>query len=171
MFIRKLGKTPTKSHRLEAFKRWDWVQSQIDAFHTHAAAYWIKDVALQEEFDDNAPEAFEDANSDSDVHISITTTLRTGPDDPEKMPICLPSNFGSNALRDRTMRAFVKQEINLQEGQANNALWGPCLSLSRKLVLYRTSLRHQKTKKGKTCSRQEIHEVDANAKHFAKVYT
>ena len=81
-FICKLGKTPTKSQRLEAIKRRDWLQSQIDAFHTQAAAYWIKDVALQEEFiynSTNGSEDSDDDNSDYSENGLVTSTLLSGP--------------------------------------------------------------------------------------------
>ena len=170
-FIRKLGKTPTKSQHLEAFKRRDRLQSQIDAFHTWVAAYWIKDVTLQEEFVDDSTDSSDDDNSDYSENGLVTSTLSSGPEDPERVPICLPSHFGRETICERSMRTFVQVELKLREGQANDALQGLHLSLSRKSVLYHTSLRHQKSKKGKTHSWQEIYEVVATARHFAKVYT
>ena len=170
-FICKLGKTPTKSQHLEAFKRHDRLQSQIDVFHTWVAAYWIKDVALQEEFVDDSTNSSDDDNSDYSKNVLVTPTLLSGPEDPERVPICLPSHFGRETIHERSMHTFVQVELKLWEGQVNDALQGLRLSLSRKSVLYCTSLRHQKSKKGKTQSWQENYEVAANARHFTKVYT
>ena len=57
------------------------------------AAYWIKDIAL-EEFTDNILDAFDDASSDQDEDENIVTvpTLMSSPDDTERTPICLPHN-------------------------------------------------------------------------------
>jgi hypothetical protein len=128
-------------------------------------------MALDEEFVDNAAETFDEDALDEDENIFITPTLTSGPDDPEKTPICLPSHFHVDTFSDRSMRTFVKQEIKLREGQANDALQGLRLCLSRKSVLYRMGLRPQKTKKGKARPRQDISEADANVRHFARVYT
>ena len=173
-FIWKLGKTPTKSQRLEAFKWRDWLQHQVDAFHTQVAAYWIKDVALQEEFvynSTNSSKDSDDDNSDYSENGLVTSILLSGPKDPERVPICLPSHFRRETIHDRSICTFVQLELKLWEGQANDALQDFHLSLSRKSVLYCTSLHHQKLKKGKTQSWQEIHKVASTANHFAKVYT
>ena len=172
-FICKLGKTPTKSQCLEAFKWCDQLQHQIDAFHTQVAAYWIKDVALQEEFiynSTNGSEDSDDDNSDYSENGLVTSTLLSGPKDLERVPICLPSHFRRETIHDRSICTFVQLELELWEGQANDALQGIHLSLNRKSVLYCTSLRHQKLKKGKTQSWQEIHKVASTANHFSKVY-
>ena len=102
------------------------------------AAYWIKDIALEEEFTDDILDAFDDAGSDEDEDENIVTvpTLTSSPDDAERTLICLPSQFSADTLDSSFMRNFAKQERKLREGQANNALQGLRLSLCRKSVLY-----------------------------------
>ena len=160
---------PPKAQRLEAFKRRDRLQNRIDGFHNHAAGYWIKDIALEEEFTDDILDAFDDASSDKDKDKNIVTipTLTSSPDDAERTPICLPSQFSTDTLDGSFMRNFVKQERKLREGQVNDALQGLRLSLCRKSVLYRTALRPQKTKKGKSRPWKEIQDADANVRHYA----
>ena len=131
---------PPKAQRLEAFKRRDRLKNRIDAFHNHAVAYWIKDIALEEEFTNNILDAFDDAGSDKDDNIITIPTLTSSPDDAERTPICLPSQFSADTLDGSFMHNFAKQERKLQEGQANDALQGLRLSLCRKSVLYRTAL-------------------------------
>ena len=68
-----------------------------------------------------------------------------------------------------TQQSFPFQS-KLREGQANDALDGLWLALSRKSVLFRTDLQHKKTKKGKSRSWAEINEVSQTARHFAQLY-
>ena len=111
-FIRKLGQTPLKAQRLEAFKQRDQLQNWIDTFHNHAAAYWIKDIALEEEFTDDILDAFDDAGADKDKDKNIVTipTLTSSPDDAERILICLPSQFSADTLDSSFMCNFTKQE-------------------------------------------------------------
>ena len=67
-------------------------------------------------------------------------------DQPERAPILLPSQFGKDTLNHPAIIPFAKQEIKLREGQANDALDGLWLALSRKSVLFRTDLQHKKNK-------------------------
>ena len=105
-------------------------------------AYWIKDIALEEEFTDDILDAFDDASSDEDEDENIVTvpTLTSSPDDAERTLICLPSQFSADTLDSSFMRNFAKQERKLREGQVNDALQGLRLSLCQKSVLYRTAL-------------------------------
>jgi len=166
-FIRKLGKKPSKAQRLKIFKKRDRLQSQINAFNHRAAAYWLQDDNIfGDDFADFAPmpELF-DPIEDEEYSQPTSST-----DEPEKAPILLPSQFGKDTVNHPTIVPFTKQEIELREGQANDALEGLRLALSRKSVLFRTDLRHKKTKKGKSRSWAEINEVSRTARHFAQLY-
>ena len=173
-FICKLGKTPTKSQCLEAFKWCDRLQSQIDAFHTWVAAYWIKDVALQEEFVYNSTDGSEDSdndNSDYSENGLVTSTLLLGPEDPERVPICLHHTLGG--------RPFVMGPC------APSYNWSSNFRRAKQMMHYKVSISlwaenqfstaqafaTRNRKKGKTQSWQEIHEVASTANHFSKVYT
>ena len=78
-------------------------------------AYWIKDIALEEEFTDDILDAFDDASSDKDKNENIVTvpTLNSSPDDAERTPICLPSQFSADTLDSSFMCNFAKQERKL----------------------------------------------------------
>ena len=98
----------------------------------------------------------------------MAPTLST--DQPERAPILLPLQFGKDTLNHPVIIPFTKQEIKLREGQANDALDGLRLALSRKSVLFHTDLQHKKTKQGKSWSCAEINEVSWTARHFAQLY-
>ena len=106
------------------------------------AAHWIKDIALEEEFTDNILDAFDDASLDEDEDENIVTvpTLTSSPDDAERTPICLPSQFSTDTLDGSFMCNFAKQERKLREGQANDTLQGLQLLLCWKSVLYQMAL-------------------------------
>ena len=102
-----------KAQRLEAFKQHNQLKNQIDAFHNHVVAYWIKDIAQEEEFANNILDAFDDASSDKDEEIITVPTLMSSPDDAERMLICFPSHFSADTLDGSFMHNFAKQERKL----------------------------------------------------------
>ena len=75
-------------------------------------AYWVKDIALEEELTDNILDAFDDASSDEDDNIITIPTLMSSPDDAERMPIFLPSQFSADTL-DSSLMHKIKQERKL----------------------------------------------------------
>ena len=166
-FIRKLGRKLSKAQRLKIFKKWDWLQSQINAFNHRATAYWLQDKSVfGDDFADFTliPELFDPIEGEEYSAPSLST------DQPERAPILLPLQFGKDTLNHPAIIPFVKQEIKLREGQANDALDGLRLALSRKSVLFRTDLQHTKTKKGKSQSWAEINKVSRTARHFTQLY-
>lgn len=154
------------------FKRRARLQSQIDSFHTRAADLWLQqadyDSQLGETADDQAL-CSEDDDDDGE-NVFIVPTLTSGPDDAERTPIFFPSQFSTATSQTNSMHRYALQEISLREGQANDALQGLRLALSTKSVMFRTDLRHQKKKKGKTRAWANIHNIDRSARHFAQVY-
>ena len=166
-FIWKLGRKLSKAQRLKIFKKWDQLQSWINAFNHQAAAYWLQDESV---FGDDfanftlIPKLFDPIEGEEYSAPSLST------DQLERAPILLPLQFGKDTLNQPGIIPLVKQEIKLREGQANDALDGLQLALSRKSVLFCTDLRHKKTKKGKSQSWAEINEVSWTARHFAQLY-
>ena len=90
------------------------------------------------------PELFDPIKGEEE---SLELTLFT--DEPERAPILLPLQFGQDTINHLAILPFAKQEIKLREGQANDALDGLWLALSRKSVLFWTDLQQKKTKKGR----------------------
>ena len=76
-------------------------------------AYWIKDIALEEEFTNNILDAFDDAGSDEDKKIIIVPSQ----DDTERTLICFPSHFTTDTQDSLFMCNFAKQERSFEKGR------------------------------------------------------
>jgi len=88
----------------------------------------------------------------------------------ETQPLLLPSDLGLEVCQEQGFSTFVKQEKLLRISQANDALRGLRLGLSKKAVIFREGLRTAKTKTRKLRSWDQIHTVDVNVRYHAKVY-
>ena len=89
---------------------------------------------------------------------------------PERVPLLLPSNIGLQVCEEQGYPMYARQEFQLRVGQANDALQGLRLALSRKAVIFRVRLRPAKTKKRKLRSWDQIRMVDVNVRHHARIY-
>jgi hypothetical protein len=174
--IRNLGKNPSTTERLDIAHKRERLQARIEAFHNHAAEHWgpgSVDISLysqgNESGEDLHPSDMEDeAGEIDDV---FTSSPLDSPSAPEAQPLLLPSNLGLDVCQEHGFSEFVKQEKVLRIGQANDALQGLRLGLSKKAVIFREGLRMATTKKKKLRSWDQIHMVDVNVRHHAKVYT
>jgi hypothetical protein len=90
---------------------------------------------------------------------------------PERVLLLLPSNIGLQACEEQGYLMYSRQEFQLRVGQANDALQGLRLALSRKAVIFRVRLRPAKTKKRKLRSWDQIRMVDVNVRYHARIYT
>jgi hypothetical protein len=85
-------------------------------------------------------------------------------------PILLPSALGKSRCVELGYESFAEQEVKLRIGEANDALHGLRLSLSRKAIIFREELRTSKSKTQKTRSWKHILVADGSARHQASLY-
>jgi len=173
--VHKLGEKPTASERLYVAEKRERLQARIDAFHRQAVEFWgpiSGDVPVNhlEPIDDEdlVPSDVDD-DGDEEENVFLTSPL----DDDlaaERQALLLPSNLGLEVCEEQGYMAFVKQEKTLRMGQANDALQGIRLGLSRKAIIFRQDIRKATTKKKKLRSWDQIISVDVNVRHHAKVY-
>src|ERR1700676_1925861 len=148
--IRWLGKRPSTSEALEEAGKKKNLQARIDAYQKQAAQFWQPDA---EEFRLQGPEIIRDPIGDesdaSDDDKDYQDVFAASPFDDhlpaEIQPLLLPSNLGMALCDQHGYSAFVKQEKTLRTGQANDALQGIRLGLSKKATIFRVGLRRAKT--------------------------
>ena len=171
--VRKLGTRPLAQDRLHVAEKRDRLQARIDGFHRQAMEFWgmtTWDVPFRN------PEAAGDrdvAESDTDEEEDENYfELSPLEDDsaPERQPLLLPSNLGMRVCQDQGYLNFLKQEKTLRIGQANDALQGIRLGLSRKAMIFRVDIRNARTKTRKLRSWDQISMVDVNVRHHASIY-
>lgn len=171
--VRKLGRKASTTDRLEVAEKRERLQARIDKFHRQATEFWpphSNDMRLHDpgrEGGENLASSDTEDDSDDDV-------FEDGPSEdldlPERQPLLLPSNLGLDVCQEQGYMAFVEQEKTLRVGQANDALQGLRLGLSKKAVIFRKGVRLAKTKTRKLRSWDQISMVDVNVRHHARVY-
>jgi hypothetical protein len=175
--IRRLGKRPSTSEVLEVAGKRERLQARIDAYQKQAAQFWQPDA---EEFRLQGPEIIRDpigdeSDASDDADEDYQDVFAASPFDDhlpaEIQPLLLPSNLGMALCDQHGYSAFVKQEKTLRTGQANDALQGIRLGLSKKATIFRVGLRTAKTKTKKLRSWDQIVSVDINVRHHASVYS
>lgn len=172
-YVRRLGYRPTAAERKEASRRRNRLQDQIDDFQKKAVEFWGPPAELEDHFwEDVSSEGGGPSDSDDDEkNIFLTESPLDIAGAPERRRLLLPSTLGINICNDLGYTCFAEQELALRIGQANDALQGLRLCLSKKAVIFRQGLRSAKSKVKKTRSWHEIGEVDGGARHLARRYS
>lgn len=174
-FLRRLGTRLTAAERKDVAERRSRLQEQIDDFQTKAVEFWGPPVDSEDDewadihCHDDSSEIPPDSEDDGDDVFSPPSPLDS-PAAPEKQPLFLPSNLGIEVCTRLGYGSFVQQEMHLRMGQANDALYGLRLSLSRKAVIFREGVRSAKSKVKKMRSWQQIVQIDGGARHQARLY-
>jgi hypothetical protein len=172
--VRNLGRWVSPTDRLEVARKRERLQIRIDAFHRQAAEFWCPEILDDplEQFDDWVEQEMDP--SDSEDTDQPKDVFQTSPSDdraaPERQQLLLPSYLGRDVCDKQGYSNFAHKEKMLRMGQANDALQGLRLALSRKSVIYREGVRTAKTKTRKLRSWDQIQMVDTNARHHARVY-
>ena len=136
--IRKMGRKPSTAEKIDIAHRRERLQARIDAFDQQAAEFWPPEYV---DIPSDGPNDLEQdiLPSDSEDKEEDNVFLSSSMDEshcPETVVLLLPSSIGIQSCREAGYSNFVRQELKLQVGQANDALQGLRLSLSQKAVIF-----------------------------------
>jgi hypothetical protein len=173
-FVRKLGRKPTTSQKLDLAQRRERLQARIDAFHRQASQFWAPDdmdsnLQTRTIFEDPDVEFLDSDDSDEEGD-NVFVAKRKDPGATEQLPLLLPSNLGLEICQQHGYAGFISKEKTLRVGQANDALQGLRLALSRKAVIFREGVRTARRKTQKLRSWDQVLMVDVNVRHHARLY-
>lgn len=172
--IRKLGRQPTTSQKLDLAQRRERLQARIDAFHQKAVQFWAPDDMdshLHIPIISEDPHVeLSDSDSDAEEDNVFVTHPPNDPGAPELLPLLLPSNLGMEVCVENGYAGFASKEKTLRMGQANDALQGLRLALSRKAVVFRQGVRMARTKTRKSRAWDQVIMVDVNVRHYTRLY-
>lgn len=168
-FARKLGKKPTVSQRTElALKRFR-LQKDIESYTSRALDIWplINDkmVVIQRETD-NTGDLISDDSEDEDEWLPPLTNARTVP---EGAVVILPSVFGHEACAKLGYDFHTSVERKIRIAQANDALHGLRLALTKKALQFR-QLREGTSKTRRNRSWDQINTIASTARHLVRMY-
>lgn len=152
--IRALGQSPSPEERTHIQERWESLQTKIDDFHQQALQYIQSDIAFVTHSSSNrAPEVigvdleesdeeafFLDAESEWEEEEEVETPA-------ERARLWLPSSFTKSERVQMGLGRVAEVEVELREGQANDALEALRAGLAEKSLRFRTEVKPAKSQK------------------------
>ena len=156
----RIDSRATETQRLDISCRHDRLQSQINglvqATATFLGADWDSDlIGLQEGHTD-----------EDDTFITVSVS----PGNAEGAILPLPSYIGLPRCGAWGLNCLIKQELQLRQGQANDALHEIRLSLADKAMLYRTDVRHGRNYTMTSRTWKKVADLDATVTRHTAVY-
>ena len=91
-------------------------------------------------------------------------------DNPEDLPLFMPSSMGLEKLTQAGLIGLMQEEICLRQGQANDSLQKLRTHLGNKALLYRMNFRSSTSVQGDTRSKQEIRQMVLEINQDARRY-
>jgi hypothetical protein len=188
--VRKFRRHASAEVQLKLEQRRQRLLTRVEQFHTQSELYLdiiSDDWQLHRKADgsgaegDNFSEAEWDDFSEDGQHVSHAEldepfksqkySHSVNSAHPERIPLLLPSTFGSTASNSRAFVRLVKQETILREGQAHNSLHQLRIALGHKAYLFRSNVRLAKSQKQKTRAWVNIHSIDKSVQKHARIYS
>lgn len=168
-----MGQKPTASELVSLKERRSRLQDRIDQFSVHAATAWhsnsdeelpscVQDIEAADDLlsDESEDEVDQDFNQ---------RTRYTAEWAPELATLLLPSTLGQEACERLGYGSHLEKEKKLRAGQANDALQGICVALSKKAILFR-GLREATSKTKRNRSWDQIKSTAGSARHHVRIY-
>jgi len=168
-FVHEIGKKPTKQEQVELALRRSKLTSRIRDHQRRAARYLDFQTDGPDEYTFEANSVFVDGD-DGEVHLQAVARMEDTSEVPEKFLLALPSSLPSALQASPSIQIARKQEIDLREGECNDALQNVRLALGKKAFLFRTQVRPKGPKTGKTRPWAGIHAADRSLRQAAQLY-
>lgn len=160
-----------QQQRQRLHSRIDTFSSEVSTFLT---AVTIDEEADTDEVDNMGPGSWSSGSSEAESNppsIAESATMDDGATIyPENLVLNLPSCLGRNWCSEPGNAKIASQELQLRQGQANEALHQIRIALGKKSFMYRTSVRNANSQQKKTRAWRNIHSVDAVVRLQATIY-
>jgi hypothetical protein len=169
--LRKLGKKLSSVQKLEIARRWDRLQGQIDSFIKTASIYLGDDFDVADEANHDGIDVDFISDSDDDARIDVSdASVMNSESFVELQKIPLPSNIGLSQCSHMGAEDLIAVEIELRQGQANDALERLRVHLSHKAILFRSVVRTAKSQSKSTRAWSQVTSVGNAIKTNAAIY-
>lgn len=168
-----MGRKPPPNELLALKERRARLQDRIDQFSARAIAAWPINTNenLESPVQDflHANDLLSDeSEDDGDNDIDGWTRLEAEWA-PEMATLLMPSTLGYETCQSKGLGDILLKEKKLRIGQANDALQGIRLALSRKAILFR-GLREATSKTKRNRSWDQIKSTSGSARHQVRIY-
>lgn len=172
-FVRRMGRKPSAPELVALKERRARLQDRIDEFSARALTAWPANS--DEDLPSSVPDLIEadnllsDNSEDEDEENFNSQVPLEAEWAPELATLLLPSTMGQEACERLQYGSLVTQERKLRMGQANDALQGIRVALSRKAILFR-GLREATSKTKRNRSWDQIKSTAGSARHHVRIY-
>lgn len=171
--IRALGRKPTTAQQNTIGGRRRRLQSRIDKYHKDGANYltipedeMMPDDDELEDLGHDANLASEEPAYDEEEVPQPALSRRWA----ESVLVLMPSTLRKQRCTDWNLRDLRKEEIQLREGQANEALHNLRTALGHKSLLFRSRIRNSHSQRTTTRAWAEVNKVEAKVRAHVASY-
>lgn len=168
-----MGRNPCPSELVALKERRTRLQDRIDQFSARALTAWPvnSEEDLPSFFADltEADNLLSDDSEDDDEQDFNRQFPLQADWAPELATLVLPSTLGQDACDFLGYGSLVVKERKLRMGQANDALQGIRVALSRKAIFFR-GLREATSKTKRNRSWDHIKSTTGSARHYVRIY-
>ena len=174
--IRKLGQHPSSKDQVWIQEKRESLQTKIEAFHHQAQRFIPSDVASATHYSSN--KALEVAELNLEESDEETFFLDSGSEwdegdvetPVEQVRLWLPSTFVRSERVQMGLGRVAEVEVELREGQANDALEALRAGLAEKSLRFRTEVKPAKSQKTMAWAWDSIHRADKHIRGAVQCY-
>jgi hypothetical protein len=175
--IRAAGRNPSSEDQMRIQDRRESLQTRVEAFHKQALRFIRSDSTLPTDSSlSKAPEAtgLDLEESDEETFFLDATSEWEEEEDVEIMveqaAIWLPSSFTKSERVQMGLEQVAEVEVELREGQANDALEALRAGLAEKSLRFRTEVKPAKSQRTMTRAWDSIHKADKQVRTAVQCY-
>jgi len=185
--VRKIGSHPTPDQKKDIALRRSRLQDKVDEFQQQAGSmlHTVSDDADDSWGDEYAREIYTGAKFDGIVEgegddrydsaaeelhqtqFPRSTPAEDGTIYAEHVSLNLPLHLGRSWCNGSTAEDLARAELQLREGQLNDALHQIRIALGHKSYVFRNDVRLARTQRLKTRAWAEVHAVESSVQHHA----
>jgi hypothetical protein len=175
--IQAAGHNPSSEDQMRIQDRRESLQTRVEAFHKQALRFIRSDSTLPTDSSlSKAPEAtgLDLEESDEETFFLDATSEWEEEEDVEIMveqaAIWLPSSFTKSERVQMGLEQVAEVEVELWEGQANDALEALRAGLAEKSLRFRTEVKPAKSQRTMTRAWDSIHKADKQVRTAVQCY-
>jgi len=172
MEVHSIKSSTSSSERSVIEDRRRRLEKRIKTFHKKGDIIMgvpeVDDISSDEDSGENMEE-WEDEDEDEEGRQSQTVDESEN-GQPERITLWLPSTLGKERIDRLGLECLGLQEMELRQGQANDALAALRTELGHKALLFRTKVRQSMNTKGKTRAFKEIGKSERKIKKEVRSY-
>ncbi|KAI0944571.1 hypothetical protein AcW1_002246 [Taiwanofungus camphoratus] len=173
-----MGQNLTTQQKIQLVEKRRKLQMRINSFESQRSRYMASLMDDNgEEWEDEVLPLDQDLGEEWDVTemdnpFEVPSSQGVNPEVEAKYSsLSLSSTTRVNRCHRAGLQVLLQQEMDLREGQANDALHQIWIAIRQKSFLFRTKVRHAKSQQRKTRAWQDVNTIDKTLQHHARVYS